>query len=59
MGQPPTGFKCNDLMTDDPNLFCSDLDSVIHALKTFRNFGKLAGLNHDKKKSKAAFSVLP
>ena len=49
MGQPPTGFKCID----------ADLDSVIHALKMFRNFGKLAGLNHDIKKSKAAFPVLP
>ena len=48
-------------MANDPNLFCADLDSVIHvhALKMFRDFGKLAGLNYDIKKSKAAFPVLP
>ena len=45
------GFKCNDLMADDPNLFC--------ALKTVRDFGKLAGLNNDIKKFKAAFPVFP
>ena len=56
---PKRGFKCNDLMADDPNLFCADLDSVIHALKTVRDFGKLAGLNNDIKEFKAAFPVFP
>ena len=38
---------------DDTNLFCADLISVENALKTVRDFGRLAGLKLNIKKSKA------
>ena len=38
---------------DDTNLFCKDLISVENALKTVGDFGRLAGLNLNIKKSKA------
>ena len=38
---------------DDTNLFCADLISVENALKTVEDFGRLAGLNLNIKKSKA------
>ena len=38
---------------DDTNLFCSDLASVETALETVDNFGMLAGLRLNRKKTKA------
>ena len=38
---------------DDTNLFCADLISVENALKTVGDFGRLAGLKLNIKKSKA------
>ena len=38
---------------DDTNLFCTDLLSVENALKTVGDFGRLAGLKLNVKKSKA------
>ena len=38
---------------DDTNLFCADLISVENALKTVGDFGRLAGLKLNMKKSKA------
>ena len=38
---------------DDTNLFCADLISVENALKTVEDFGRLAGLKLNIKKSKA------
>lgn len=38
---------------DDTNLFCVDLTAVENALKTVADFGELAGLKLNRKKSKA------
>ena len=38
---------------DDTNWFCADLESVKEALKTVDEFGRLAGLALNVKKSKA------
>jgi len=38
---------------DDTNLFCADLESFKEALKTVNEFGRLAGLALNVKKSKA------
>ena len=38
---------------DDTNLFCADLISVENALKAVGDFGRLAGLKLNIKKSKA------
>jgi len=38
---------------DDTNLFCADLASVENSLEFVENFGNLAGLKLNRKKTKA------
>ena len=41
------------MQNDDTNLFCADLASVERALEIVDNFGSLAGLKLNRKKTKS------
>ena len=44
------------LFADDTNIFCADLTSLKRALKVVEEFGKIAGLCSNVKKTKAIWS---
>ena len=55
------GMKRNELklsqFADDTNLFCADLISVEKALNLVNDFGRIAGLRLNMKKTKAIWKV--